>query len=391
MSPSGQFRGQIRSLDHRGVALPLALFTLVIAAVMITAVFYVGRLEQRMGYNSLASTQAFEAAEAGAATVLTNWVPSTYNGMLVGATISLPSTAFGTDAAYTASVRRLNNTLYLIQAEGRYLVAGQAITRRQVARLIRLDPPVIQPQAALTTLMGLEVSGSHPPPTISGVDLVPTNWGPYCPPPVLPLAAITDSAGGVITTGPCTGLACLAGNGPINTDPSGVTTATFTQFGNQTFTSLSIAAEKVVAPGSNLGSLGPSYIPGPPVACNVADPDNWGEPDDPTSACWDYFPLIYAAGDLTLSGGRGQGVLLVEGNLQLSGGARFYGIIIVQGKVDANGDQVFGAVMVHNPASLPSLITGATQFNYSSCAVSRAVAGASQPNALRERSWVQLY
>jgi hypothetical protein len=390
MTPSGS----LQPSDRRGVALPLALFTLVIAAVMITAVFYVGRLEQRMGYNSVASTQAFEAAEAGAAAVLTSWVPSTYNSMAPGSTISLPSTPVGGNALYTASIRRLNSSLFLVQAEGRYLVAGQAITRRQVARLVRLDPPDIDPQAALTTRLGLDVSGVLvlPEATVNGRDTVPTDWLGACPPPGLTAPAILDSAGAVTTSGPCAANACLTGNGPIQTDFVGVTTATFNQFGDENFASLSAAAEKVfVAPSNNLGSLIPSYIAGSPVTCNYSDPNNWGEPEDPTSACWDYFPLVYAPGDLTLSGGRGQGILLVEGNLLLAGNVRFYGIIVVQGKLDATDGQVIGGVMVDNEFALPASITGTTQLDFSRCVIHRAVTGAARPSVLRERSWVQLY
>jgi hypothetical protein len=377
-----------RTRDRRGVALPLALFTLVILAVMITAVFYVGRLEQRMGYNSLASTQAFETAEAGASAVLSSWAPSTYNGMSIGTTLTIPSTAVGSNSTYSGSVRRLNSTLFLIQIEGRYLVAGQAITRRQIARLIRLDPPALDPEAPLTSRIGLEVGGSA---QVSGVDQIPPAWGAICPFPGPTASAIRDSSGLIITSGGCAGMTCLTGTGPVDTDPT-VTSDTFNVFGAQTFVSLSAAAEKIVtAPSNNLGSLGPTYDAGPPVTCRFGDLQNWGDPDDPTSPCGDYFPLIYAPGDITLSGGSGQGILLVDGNLTLSGGARFYGIIIVQGTVNTNGGQVMGALMVDDEFATPTLIAGTTLLDYSRCAISRAVSGASQPSALHERSWVQLY
>ena len=374
--------------DRRGVALPLALFTLVILAVMITAVFYVGRLEQRMGYNSLASTQAFEAAEAGVAAVLSSWTPSTYNGMTAGTSIVIPSSAVGSNAIYSGSVRRLNSTLFLIRIEGRYLVAGQAITRRQVARLIRLDPPPIDPEAPLTSRVGLEVGGSA---QVSGVDQNPPAWGASCPSTGPMAAAIRDSSGAIITSGGCAGMTCLTGTGPVDMDPT-VTAGTFNQFGAQTFASLAAAAEKIVtAPSNNMGSLGPTFDAGPPVACQFSDLQNWGDPDDPSSPCGDYFPLVYAPGDITLSGGAAQGILLVNGNLTLSGGVRFYGIIIVQGTVNTNGGRVMGALMVNDEFGAPTLISGTTLLDYSRCAISRAVSGASQPSALAERSWVQLY
>ena len=51
-------------LDQRGMALPLALFALVIIAALLAGVFYMGRLEQRTGDNFMARAQASEAAEA---------------------------------------------------------------------------------------------------------------------------------------------------------------------------------------------------------------------------------------------------------------------------------------------------------------------------------------
>jgi hypothetical protein len=181
---------------------------------------------------------------------------------------------------------------------------------------------------------------------------------------------------------------CLTGTPKIQTDP-GVTNATFTQFGDETFSSLAAAAEKTVS--GTLGSLGPTVDPGPPVSCRIGDLENWGEPWDPTGPCGEYFPIVYAPGDVELAGGRGQGILLVEGNLHLSGGVEFYGFIIVRGTVTTTGGQVIGALMVNNEPVLPTQISGTTQLSFSRCAMNRAVSGASQPGALSERSWVQLY
>ena len=45
--------------------------------------------------------------------------------------------------------------------------------------------------------------------------------------------------------------------------------------------------------------------------CNKFDPLNWGDPENPTAPCGDYFPTVYARGGLRIqAGGVGQGVLL---------------------------------------------------------------------------------
>jgi hypothetical protein len=371
-----------RYSDRRGVALPLALFTLVIAAVMITAVFYVGRLEQRMGYNSLAATEAFEAAETGLTTVMDNWSASSYNGLATGGTVALPSAPVGSNAVYSASVRRLNQRQFLIQAEGRYLINGQATTRRNLARLVRLDAPAFAPAAPLVTRMGIEVDGS----IVDGTDYVPTGWGPYCSAAGPMMPAIIDSAGTVTTIGACTGQSCLTGSPKIQTDPIAVNSGTFTQFGNVGYASLAAAADKVVT--GPIGGLGPSFDPGP--SCRTGDLTNWGSPDDPGGPCGNYFPIIHAPGNLTLAGGVGQGLLLVDGDLTVGGGVDFTGIVVVRGTVQLIGGQVTGTLLVMAEVGGTSHGSG-TGLDYSRCAVERAATAAGQPTQLQERSWVQLY
>jgi hypothetical protein len=373
--------------NRNGVALPLALFTIVIAAVKITAVFFVGRLEQRMGNNSIAATQAFETAETGVATVLTSWVPASYNSMASGTSLALPTVAAGGSSTYTATIRRLSSSLFLIQSEGRFLVGGQPITRRQVARVVRLDPPSLDPDAALVTRWGLEVNGNA---TVNGRDSVPATWGPVCPAPGSVVAAIIDSAGTTTTTGPCTGQTCLTGAPPILTDPSAASEETITYFGSSNdFGSLAASADKIAI--DPVGPLGPVIDPGSPPTCRIGEPTNWGDPLDPTGPCGNYYPVIYAPGDLTLGSGWAQGMLLVQGNLTLTGSLQFYGIIIVMGTVNASGGQVLGTLMIVNELGAPAVIGGTTQLSFSRCATGRAVTGAARPRPIHERGWVELY
>ena len=372
--------------NRRGVALPLALFVLVIAATMITAVFYVARLEQRMGNNSLATARAFEAAEGGVAATLANWDHLTYNGLANDSTLTLPTTDIGGSAVYTTSIRRLSSTLFLIRAEGEFLTGGRVVTRRQVARLVRTDPAGINPQAAITSRVGLTVSGSPPPPTVSGRDTIPGGWGAVCPAPGPMAPGIRDSTGVVTTSGACSGASCISGTPPIQTDPA-VTSAVFTNFGSEDFATLSANADKT-ASGSPIPAA--STVAGPPVRCQYSDPNNWGDPLNPSGVCGGYFPIIYAPGDVTLAGGWGQGILLVQGNLTLSGG-EFYGVAIVQGNVTASGSHIIGGLMINNVAAGPTVVTGNAAVTFSRCAVNRATRASSLVKALSERSWAQLY
>ena len=117
----------------------------------------------------------------------------------------------------------------------------------------------------------------------------------------------------------------------------------------------------------------------------------------PTSPCFNYFPIVYHYGDLSISGsGSGQGILLVEGNLNVQGRIDFYGPVIVTGGVDVRGtgsDDVkfYGGIMAQNVTLDDSRLTGNATVNYSSCAIKRALQGSAFAEPLNERSWVQLY
>jgi hypothetical protein len=169
----------------------------------------------------------------------------------------------------------------------------------------------------------------------------------------------------------------------------------YNDFGGVDFATLAGAADKVLAPGAVVSGTAPSTIGSGPPQCDVADPNNWGDGADPSGRCGNYFPIIYAQGDLTLQGaGIGQGVLLVEGDLNLVGPLpfKFFGVIVVQGKVTANRGEVYGALLTASAPGFGSgVIGGDTEIKYSHCAVDRSLTGASVPDPLRERGWIQLY
>jgi len=104
-------------------------------------------------------------------------------------------------------------------------------------------------------------------------------------------------------------------------------------------------------------------------ACDTGRRGNWGEPAIPGNPCHDYFPIVYSASDLSIGAGEGQGILIVDGNLRIAAGVRFYGAILVRGLVDAAGAEVHGSVRISGTAG-PSRLGGA--FRYEECALERA-------------------
>ncbi len=85
---------------------------------------------------------------------------------------------------------------------------------------------------------------------------------------------------------------------------------------------------------SGTGMPAPSEVLG---ACRLDDPWGWGDPDRPWRPCGAHLAFRAAESDLWMSGGGGQGLLVVDGDLTLSGGARFFGIALVRGALRLEG------------------------------------------------------
>jgi len=64
---------------------------------------------------------------------------------------------------------------------------------------------------------------------------------------------------------------------------------------------------------------------------------NWGDGINPLGQCASYFPIIHAAGTITLNNTQGQGILLVDGDLNIQGSYQFFGIVIIQGDLKTAG------------------------------------------------------
>lgn len=114
-----------------------------------------------------------------------------------------------------------------------------------------------------------------------------------------------------------------------------------------------------------------SPAPSADSVCVTAAPSNWGDPRSPQAMCADYWPLIVATGPLTMRGGVGQGLLVVDGTLTLDAGAHFVGVIVARGRIEiAAGATVRGAV---HSAEGPVIVHNA-RIDHSACAVGHAAA-----------------
>src|SRR6266516_2225417 len=129
--------------------------------------------------------------------------------------------------------------------------------------------------------------------------------------------------------------------------------------------------------------------------CDISIKLNWGDGDH-TQPCGAYYPIIHITGNASLSG-TGQGVLLIDGDLNLGGNFRWFGVLIVQGALKAAGGggnkvdaTVWGIALVRGGVD-ESQINGNMNFQYSKCGLTQALNGTSIVAMSRSRAWSQLY
>lgn len=367
-------------LDNtRGVALPIAIFALVVIGVLVGASFFIGRQEQSVGRNTVRLQQAFGAAEAGMQLQAANWMATGANQMPVGGSISFGGSLSGS-GWYRGDVRRLNDLLFLVRSEG---FSTDSNSRQQLGMLLRLRPIEVDITAALKTQGATKIGGSS---FINGYDTPPPGWA-GCPAllPALPGIQLPDA--GDITTAGCGGLSCVAGEPKVDEDPT-ITTSSLTSFGDADFDDLMAMATKIV-PGGNR-KIEPSVVDS---VCNVADRNNWGAPLQPASECGNYFPIIGSTTNLNINGVQGQGVLVVDGDLSVQGSFEFFGPVIVRGrlKTQGTGGHFNGGVIAANIDLDQNDVLGNAVINYSSCAVIKALQNTAPAAPLRSRSWVNLW
>jgi hypothetical protein len=384
-----------RSRTRPGFALAVSLGAIVIIGAIITGIFFASTQEYRMSRNSANQARALTAAEYGMNAILTtgsqpgNW-DTKWNTDSIGllATVGyLP----GDGSFDTVRVTKLSNAMFLLTSTGRVGPATGAQPRHRLGALVTIANPQLKMLGALTTRGEVKIGGSS---LLSGIDdTVPYDkWN--CPPSsdTVPGIALPDAS--KITTPGCNGFSCIAGTPKVLQDSTAAKDSTYFTFGGGLdWNTLTAMATKTIASGANLNGLGASVSGG---VCNTSDQRNWGDPVHATPSlapCRSYFPIIYAKGNLKITGGEGQGILLVEGDLSVAGGMEFYGPVIVKGSMSAagTGGHFYGGVMAANVDLEQSSLLGNAEIHYSSCALNKALAGLATPVLVGSRSWTELF
>jgi len=344
-----------------GFALIYALLTTMALSLVALGIMARGRAEVEIARAVADHARARAAAETTALDLAEAWSTRAHADLPVGATAPPPAAppAAHSMAAVTATVTRLDSALFLLRVESRLDGGRPAPVTAAAGLLVRvLHPPALLSPfpAAVTALRGVELHGGE----VNGED--------PCGDTVAAIQApAVRSEGGARTVGDPPVLLAAPADAP-SLDPFAPTL------------------------GATLATLvlrGGTHLPRPladPTGC-IDDDRNWGSlsADHP---CHGLLPYLLAAAPITIAGGQGRGVLVVDGDARFRNGARFSGVVVVHGTLSLeDGSEVRGAVRADSVV----VVDGSVHRDH--CEISTALTAPALDRAFRSRDrwWVPVF
>jgi hypothetical protein len=376
-----------RSSNRPGIALTLSIIAMVVIAALVTGIMMSVQTETRTSEGQRKMNQAFAVADASAGEVVGTWQAAGYNNLANGASATVSGNAPNGTGTYNGTVTRINSELFFIDITGKDRVSA---AKQRVGIMVKLRRLTFDANAALTTKGPGKIGGST---VIDGSDNNP--WS-SCPAPGAARPGIRHpNIAQLNFLGGCADQSCVEGSSPAVSQDASVNDNTFFSYGDNDWASLSANANFVLPGGvSAITGIAPT-VTGSPSVCNVGSNMNWGEPYEtgsPVTLCQNYFPTIYIAGDAHISGGRGQGILMVNGDLEIMGGFEFFGIVLVRGALSSagTGGHITGGVLAANIDLENESLLGNAEITFSSCALSKVQNGGAAGAQMRSRGWLQL-
>lgn len=354
------------SKPDRGAALAVVLWGLVVGGALLTLVTILAVQEQRAAAALRREERGLVGAERIGAELAAGMTAGELRSELPRTFDSLSMDA-GDD--WSALVHRLTPEVVLLEVAPRPPVgpASREAAGLRLGWLLGPRPDSVSPVAAVSVSGpvslgdGVDISGADEAPP--GVD--------NCPSPDSAIAGI--SAPSVVVGGS----AQLLGSPPELLQATG-DVALFDRFSERA---------TLVLPGGTY-TTSPATVG---TSCDLQRSTNWGDPAGATAPCSGYLPLIRIDGDLTLGGGIGQGILLVNGDLRITAPFTFHGIVIVKGAVDITAPLEVRGIL--EAADLRSGAWSVTQLkvHYSKCIISKDLDSSAPLSPLSSRAWIPLF
>lgn len=368
--------------SERGIALVAAIVALVVIGALVAGTFFVSSLEQKTAENSVDAAEAYQAAEAGIVKNVANWDTGN-NSLAVDGSTTVAQDSVATGTYFNVTISRLNSSLFLLKSVGTRNGTTQSLA--MVLRTVVVNPSV---GAAVTAKGNVSVGGNA---TINGTNTNPSGWSG---------CASAPDKGGIRTSGTVStnGNPTISGTPAKIQNDSSVNDAMFQNPFNQfkAMATMSLAGSSGSGNYTVYNGMAPSTT-GSPLKCNLNDTNNWGEPlrtGSYTSQCTTYSPIIYFGGNAKFTGGRGQGILLVDGDLSIAGNFQWVGLVIAIGQVKTgNGTaNVTGAIMANNAdIGDQTSFSGTPVVSYSKCAIDYVLQTTAVARPLAMRSWGQVF
>jgi hypothetical protein len=359
--------------ERPGFALAVSLLLIAGLAAIGAGMVLMGAREHELMTAATRRSSARTAAETAVRGALATWSTRRYQEIPVGQAsepTAAPQAARPTADALSPAVRaswtvlRLDSTLFLIHGEGRLEGPDGAADPRgalaSAGALVRtLSPGALAAAfpAAVTAGRDARIDGG----LVSGSGSCGAAGGA---PGVLAPSVYVDPAA-VVTGAPPVSVAPA----PPVVDPDPFT-------------------EPLLATLVTATLEGGTVTPRPRTAAGQCDPGplNWGAVST-SSPCHALLPFIHATGDLTVRGGEGRALLLVDGDLFLES-TRFHGLILVRGRLTLGpGASIRGAVR----AGTVHVRDGS--LSYDACQLRDALAAGDldRPFPHPDRLWIPLF
>jgi hypothetical protein len=343
---------------RRGFAIPVALLIIAALTVMVAGGFSLVSAERRSVADQKSQVTAFRIAEQGLELFLVR-----RDSLMAGKpgfshmpgvtpdTAVIPMTG-GTATVTLTRLRPVNGSqsgLFVVRSRGvetQGAYAGTPQGVRTVAQYVLWQPASMQVLAGWTALSGLQKNGAAG--TIGGIDLC---------------ADSNAIAGVVVPINPgYSGKVVEVGNPPIDSVAPDSVAIDWNAIVNQ-----NAIAATITIPGGSF-----------PSAAQFADTT--------------FYPIIRINGDYTIPT-SGQGMLIVTGNLTISGSTTWKGVLLVGGDITSNGNNgVQGATVSGLNVKLGTYVpvstaNGTKSYNYNSCEVAKSTMSSGALVTMRN-TWV---